>query len=69
MPIEIGSTQDKSLAIRWLLGASRKHPCQNMIFKLNFELVDVANGSGDAIHKKKKTRRMAEANKTFAHFR
>ncbi|MBA0611723.1 hypothetical protein Godav_012385, partial [Gossypium davidsonii] len=34
VPIEIGSTQGKTLAIRWLLGASRKRPGRNMAFKL-----------------------------------
>ncbi|WZZ86980.1 hypothetical protein YC2023_115559 [Brassica napus] len=69
VPIEIGSTQGKALAIRWLLGASRKRPGQNMAFKLSSELVDAAKGSGDAIRKKEETHTMAEANRAFAHFR
>ncbi|CAK7323976.1 unnamed protein product [Dovyalis caffra] len=68
VPIEIGSTQGKALAIRWLLGASRKRPSK-CIFKLSLELVDAAKGSGDAIRKKEETHRMAEANRAFAHFR
>jgi len=68
VPIEIGSTQEKALAICWLLGASRKRPGWNMVFKLSSELVDAAKGSGDAIHKKKETHRMTEANRAFAHF-
>ncbi|KAK8962724.1 hypothetical protein KSP40_PGU020436 [Platanthera guangdongensis] len=69
VPIEIGSTQGKALAIRWLLGASRKRPGRNMAFQLSSELVDAAKGSGDAIRKKEETHRMAEANRAFAHFR
>lgn len=69
VPIEIGSTQGKALAIRWLLGASRKRPGRNMAFRLSSELVDAAKGSGDAIRKKEETHRMAEANRAFAHFR
>ena len=69
VPIEIGSAQGKALAIRWLLGASRKRPGRNMAFKLSSELVDAAKGSGDAIRKKEETHRMAEANRAFAHFR
>ena len=42
VPIEIGSAQGKALAIRWLLGASRKRPGRNMAFKLSSELVDAA---------------------------
>ncbi|TYI27063.1 hypothetical protein ES332_A05G153300v1 [Gossypium tomentosum] len=40
VPIEIGFTQGKAFAIRWLLGASRKRPGRNMTFKLSSELVD-----------------------------
>lgn len=69
VPIEIGSTQGKALAIRWLLGAARKRPGRNMAFKLSSELVDAAKGSGDAIRKKEETHRMAEANRAFAHSR
>ncbi|KAK4750309.1 hypothetical protein SAY87_027758 [Trapa incisa] len=69
VPIEIGSTQGKSLAIRWLLGASRKRTGRNMAFKLSSELVDAGKGSSDAIRKKEETYRMAEANRALAHFR
>ena len=31
VPIEIGSAQGKALAIRWLLGASRKRPVYAMV--------------------------------------
>ena len=68
VPIEIESTQGKALSIRWLLRASQKRSGQNMTLKLSSKLVDVAKGSGHAIFKKEETRRMAEANKAFAHF-
>nr|WRV01995.1 ribosomal protein S7 [Oxytropis ochrocephala] len=71
VPIEIGSTQGEALAIRWLLGASRKRPGRDMAFKLSSELLDAVKGRGDAIRKKEETHRMAEANRAraFAHFR
>nr|AEX10229.1 ribosomal protein S7 [California macrophylla]AEX10243.1 ribosomal protein S7 [California macrophylla] len=69
VPIEIGSTQGKVLAIRWLLEAARKRPGRNMAFKLSSELADAIKGKGAAIRKKEETRRMAEANRAFAHFR
>nr|YP_010128156.1 ribosomal protein S7 [Viscum articulatum]YP_010128161.1 ribosomal protein S7 [Viscum articulatum]QPP20699.1 ribosomal protein S7 [Viscum articulatum]QPP20700.1 ribosomal protein S7 [Viscum articulatum] len=69
VPIEIGSTQGKALAIRWLLEASRKRPGRNTAFKFSSELVDAAKGSGDSIRKKEDTYRRAEANRAFAHFR
>ena len=69
VPIEIKSVQGKALAIRWLLGASRKRSGRNMSFKLSYELIDAAKDNGDAIRKKEETHRMAEANRAFAHFR
>lgn len=69
VPIEIKSTQGKALAIRWLLGASRKRSGRNMAFKSSYELIDAARDNGDAIRKKEETHRMAEANRAFAHFR
>nr|YP_002586961.1 ribosomal protein S7 [Syntrichia ruralis]ACL27644.1 ribosomal protein S7 [Syntrichia ruralis]BDW36364.1 ribosomal protein S7 [Barbula unguiculata] len=69
VPIEIKSAQGKALAIRWLLGASRKRSGRNMSFKLSYELIDAARDNGDAIRKKEETHKMAEANRAFAHFR
>lgn len=69
VPIEIKPAQGKALAIRWLLGASRKRSGRNMAFKLSYELIDAARDNGDAIRKKEETHRMAEANRAFAHFR
>ncbi|XP_027351150.1 30S ribosomal protein S7, plastid-like [Abrus precatorius] len=63
------STKGKALAIRWLLGASRKRPGRDMTFKLSSELLDLVKGSGNAIREKEKTHRIAEANRAFAHFR
>nr|YP_010015744.1 ribosomal protein S7 [Rhipsalis baccifera]QOI72728.1 ribosomal protein S7 [Rhipsalis baccifera] len=69
IPIEIGSTKGRVLAIRWLLGAARKRPGRNMAEKLSSELLDAAKGSGGAIRKKEETHRIAEANRALAHFR
>ncbi|KAK8353354.1 hypothetical protein V6Z12_A05G152700 [Gossypium hirsutum] len=51
VPIEIGFTQGKAFAIRWLLGASRKRPGRNMAFKLSSELVDAPPFPTDKIFK------------------
>nr|YP_010474890.1 ribosomal protein S7 [Corydalis decumbens]YP_010474907.1 ribosomal protein S7 [Corydalis decumbens]UVH69177.1 ribosomal protein S7 [Corydalis decumbens]UVH69194.1 ribosomal protein S7 [Corydalis decumbens] len=69
VPIEIRSAQGKVLAIRWLLGASRKRTGRNMAFKLSSELVDATKGRGEAIRKREETHRMAEANRALAHVR
>nr|YP_009973895.1 ribosomal protein S7 [Danaea sellowiana]YP_009973911.1 ribosomal protein S7 [Danaea sellowiana]QNH93770.1 ribosomal protein S7 [Danaea sellowiana]QNH93771.1 ribosomal protein S7 [Danaea sellowiana] len=69
VPVEIIPAQGKALAIRWLLGASRKRPGRSMALKLSYELMDAAKNNGSAVRKKEETHRMAEANKAFAHFR
>jgi small subunit ribosomal protein S7 len=37
--------------------------------KLAGEIMDAANGRGNAIKKREDTHKMAEANKAFAHYR
>nr|YP_010138440.1 ribosomal protein S7 [Torreya fargesii var. yunnanensis]AAV84636.1 ribosomal protein S7 [Torreya californica]QPO90380.1 ribosomal protein S7 [Torreya fargesii var. yunnanensis] len=69
VPMEIRSKKGKVLAIRWLLGSSRKRSGRNMHFKLSYELIDAAREKGNAIRKKEETHRMAESNKAFAHYR
>nr|YP_010945499.1 ribosomal protein S7 [Porella gracillima]WGG27126.1 ribosomal protein S7 [Porella gracillima] len=69
IPLEIRSTQGKALAIRWLLGASRKRSGQDMTVKLSYELIDAAKDNGIAIRKREETHKMAESNRAFAHFR
>nr|YP_009631279.1 ribosomal protein S7 [Podocarpus latifolius]QCA41144.1 ribosomal protein S7 [Podocarpus latifolius]QJF73010.1 ribosomal protein S7 [Podocarpus milanjianus] len=69
VPIKIRSTKAKVLAIRWLLGASRKRPGRNMDLKLSYELINAAKKQGNAIRKKEETHKMAEANRAFAHYR
>ncbi len=62
VPIEIKSTQGKAFAIGWLLGASRKRPSRNMVFKLSYELMNGAKDNENVIQRKEKTHKMAEAN-------
>nr|YP_010926885.1 ribosomal protein S7 [Melocactus glaucescens]WKK45490.1 ribosomal protein S7 [Melocactus glaucescens] len=69
IPFKIRSKKGKVLAIRWLLGAARKRPGENMAFNLSSELMDAAKGSGGAIRKKEETHRIAEANRALAFFR
>nr|AVY52526.1 ribosomal protein S7 [Chimaphila japonica] len=69
IPIEIKSPQGKTLAMRWLLAASRNRTGRNMALKLSSELVDAAKGKGGAIRKKEEAHRMAEANRASVHFR
>ncbi len=69
VPIEIRPERRQTLAIRWLVIATRKRSEREMSSKLAAELIDAYNNAGGAVKKKEDTHRMAEANKAFAHFR
>ncbi|MBO4990206.1 MAG: 30S ribosomal protein S7 [Clostridia bacterium] len=69
VPIEIRPERRQTLAIRWLVQATRKRSEREMANKLAAELMDAYNNAGGAVKKKDDTHRMAEANKAFAHFR
>ena len=69
VPMEIRPERRQTLAIRWLVLATRKRSEREMSNKLAAELIDAYNNAGGAVKKKEDTHRMAEANKAFAHFR
>ena len=69
VPLEVPHDRAISLAMRWLLEYSRGRGGRNMEEKLAAELIDAANGQGNAMKRKEDTHRMAEANRAFAHFR
>lgn len=69
VPVEVASHRQMSLAIRWLLMATRSRGGRSMAEKLAAELMDAASGQGAAVKRKDDTHRMAEANRAFAHYR
>ncbi len=69
VPVEVRPVRQLSLAIRWLIDASRKRNERTMAERLANELMDAASDKGNAFKKKEDTYRMAEANKAFAHYR
>ena len=69
VPVEVDHDRGLSLAIRWLLQASRNRPGRRMSEKLAAELMDASQNEGAAIKRKEDTHRMAEANRAFAHYR
>jgi small subunit ribosomal protein S7 len=69
VPMEVLPERRISLAMRWLLQATRSRPGKSMAEKLAAELLDAANNQGVAIKRKEDTHRMAEANRAFAHYR
>jgi small subunit ribosomal protein S7 len=69
VPIEVRPSRRNSLAMRWLIDASRKRSEKSMAKRLAGELLDAAENKGAAVKKKEDTHRMAEANKAFSHYR
>ncbi len=69
VPVEVNPFRQESLAMRWLIGESRKRGGKTMSEKLAGELMDAATGQGSAIKKREETHKMAESNRAFAHFR
>jgi small subunit ribosomal protein S7 len=69
VPVEVRSDRRQTLAIRWLVGYTRKRGEKTMAERLAGELMDAANGAGSAVKKKEDTHKMAEANRAFAHYR
>lgn len=70
VPVEVPEDRQKSLAMRWILTASRaRSDGRSMKEKLARELMDASAKQGSSIKKKEDTHKMAEANRAFAHYR
>jgi len=69
VPVEVKTKRSQTLALRWLLEATRKRKNKTMSDKLFNELMDASQRKGAAMKKREDTHRMAESNKAFAHFR
>ncbi len=72
VPTPVRGNRQLSLALRWLVAASRKRPNKlfhNYYQKLIAELDDINNQQGEAFKKRLDVEKMAEANKAFSHLR
>ncbi len=69
VPVEVKAKRSQTLALRWLIEASRKRKDKKMSDKIFNEIYDAYQKKGSAIKKKDDTHKMAESNKAFAHFR
>jgi small subunit ribosomal protein S7 len=69
VPIEVRSTRQTALGIRWLISFARKRSEKSMSQRLAAELMDAAGHRGATMKKREDTHKMAEANKAFAHYR
>lgn len=68
VPVQVKPNRQLSLAIRWILEASRKKKGRPMAERLAGEFIDAFKREGAAMTVRENTHRMAEANKAFAHF-
>lgn len=68
VPMAVNKTRQRSLAIRWLIGASRGKSGRPMFLRLADELMAAYRREGEAMTKRENTIKMAESNKAFAHF-
>ena len=69
IPTPVSDERKASLAMKWLIGYSRKRNEKTMSQRLASEIIAASKEEGAAYKKKEDTTRMAEANKAFSHFR
>ena len=69
VPVEVRAERRSALAMRWLVQYSRARGEKSMQERLAGELMEAAQGRGNAVKKREDTHKMADANKAFAHYR
>jgi len=69
VPSEVRPERRTSLAMRWLVGFTRRRAERSTADRLAAEILDAANNTGAAVRQKEDIHRMAEANRAFAHYR
>jgi small subunit ribosomal protein S7 len=68
VPMAVGRKRQQSLAIRWLLEATRSKSGKPMHERLAEELMAASRKEGAAMTTRENVHKMADANKAFAHF-
>lgn len=68
VPMQVNKVRQQSLAIRWLIGASRAKTGRPMYLRLADEFMAAYRREGEAMAKRENTIKMADSNKAFAHF-
>ncbi len=69
VPTEVRAERRQSLGMKWMINYARKRGEKTMTERLAGEIIAASKGEGAAVKKKDDTRRMADANKAFSHFR
>jgi small subunit ribosomal protein S7 len=68
VPMQVNPRRQQSLAIRWIIDATRKKSGKPASFFLADEFMAAFRREGDAMGQRETVHRMADANKAFAHF-
>ncbi|MBU2456311.1 MAG: 30S ribosomal protein S7 [Patescibacteria group bacterium] len=68
IPYQVRGDRRFALASRWLIEATKARKGEPMVKKLSDELLAAVEGEGAAVKKRETVRKMAEANRAFAHF-
>lgn len=68
VPVEVPPKRQLSLAVRWILEATRSKKGRPTHLKLADELLDAYHKQGTAYERRENAHKMAEANRAFAHF-
>ncbi len=70
IPVEVRASRRLALAMRWLIEAALGRSGEkSMDLRLAHEIMDAAEGRGNAFKKREDVHRMAKSNQAFAHFR
>ena len=69
VPMEVAPERRITLAMRWIITASRARSGKSFSEKLAGELMDAAENQGASIRRREETHKMAEANRACSHFR
>lgn len=68
VPMQVGPKRQTSLAIRWVLEATRGKGGRPMAHRLADEILAAYRREGDAMNTRENVHRMADANRAFSHF-
>lgn len=68
IPVRVNEERKVTLAIRWILEATKKRREKTFIEALTLEIAAAYKKTGGAIKKKLNIQKMAEANKAFAYY-
>ena len=69
VPMEAPHRRGTTLAIRWIVDASRKRGEKTMHERLGREILDASKNTGASVKKREDVHKMAESNRAFAHYR